>query len=92
MPTLLGQPEPESTALPGQLTTDAVLTPGPSPTPTLPPGDETNTPAPTQDGYVYVDAAPIDNVETPEPTPVPTPTPEPTATFSVEEMTVEQDQ
>lgn len=92
VPTLLGQPEPESTALPGQLTTDAVLTPGPSPTPTLPPGDETNTPAPTQDGYVYVDAAPIDNVETPEPTPVPTPTPEPTATFSVEEMTVEQDQ
>ncbi len=89
VPTLLGQPEPESTGMPGELTTGE--TPAPSTTPAPSPEDAADTPTPTEEGYVYVDAAPVDNVETPEPTPEPTPSPEPTATFSVDEMTVEQD-
>lgn len=89
VPTLLGQPEPESTGMPGELTTGE--TPAPSTTPAPSPEDAADTPTPTEEGYVYVDAAPVDNAETPEPTPEPTPSPEPTATFSVDEMTVEQD-
>lgn len=89
VPTLLGQPEPESTGMPSEQTTGE--TPAPSTTPAPSPEDAADTPTPTEEGYVYVDAAPVDNAETPEPTPEPTPSPEPTATFSVDEMTVEQD-
>ncbi|NLB39188.1 MAG: hypothetical protein GX810_08090, partial [Clostridiales bacterium] len=59
VPTLLGQPEPESTGMPSELTTGE--TPAPSTTPAPSPEDAADTPTPTEEGYVYVDAAPVDN-------------------------------
>ncbi len=91
VPTFIGQPEPEFTGMPGEITTEGTETPTPSPTPSAEPEDENKTPEPTEEGFVYVDAVPADATETPEPTPEPSATPEPTATFSVDDMTVEQD-
>lgn len=84
LPTFIGQktmltPEPSHTVDPDEPEASAI--PAPSPTAQASPVDE----------VIYNERVPA--VETPEP-PImatPTPSPEPTATFSVEQMTVEED-
>lgn len=94
VPTFIGQKEPVVTPGPdGQI--PATETPAPSPSPTIVP-----TPSPTPDpnatlpppNYSYNDAVIVERTPEPEPTVSPTPGPTPTATFSVNDMTVEEEE
>ncbi|NLD33737.1 MAG: hypothetical protein GX653_02385 [Clostridiales bacterium] len=93
VPTFIGQPAPEVTAGP-----DGVIPPLDSPSPSVEPGP-TDTPAPTRDpnatvpppNFEYNQKVIVPAGPTPVPTEPPTPSPVPTATFSVEQLTVEED-
>ncbi len=95
VPTFIGQPAPAET--PGASVSPGVEeTQTPVPSPSFTPGPE-ETPAPeTQvqapDDFIYNAPAIIDATATPDLFPEYTPTPEPTATFSPQEMTVEEDE
>ena len=95
VPTFIGQPAPEVTAGPdGTIPTSdepaASETPAPTetpvPTPTIDPNATVPPPNFEYNQKVIVPAGP-----TPVPTEPPTPSPVPTATFSVEQLTVEED-
>lgn len=93
VPTFIGQPAPEVTAgpdgeIPSSESPESSGSPAPTDTP-MPTKDPNATVPPPNFEYnqkVIVPAGP-----TPVPTEPPTPSPEPTATFSVEQLTVEDD-
>lgn len=91
VPTLIGQKEPELTPGPdGQMPETPTPSPSPSPTPTPSPTPDPNA-TPLPEGVSYNMRPVLDGTPTPEPTPEPTPSPEPSPTFSVDQMTVEED-
>lgn len=92
-PTLIGQQPPELTPGPdGQLpvtqTPAPTLTPSPEPS-SKPTVDPNATQVP--ENYGYSDKVVVEGTATPEPTAEPTPSPAPTPTFSVDQLTVEED-
>ena len=94
VPTFIGQKEPVVTPGPdGQIpateTPSPTATPSPTPGPTFTP-DPNATDAPPN--YAYSTGSPVESGPTPDPTPEPTPGPTPTATFNVNNMTVEEEE
>lgn len=98
VPTFFGQAVPEETppppgtetAEPDELPVDNVV--DQTTQPPDPDQADSITPAPEEeDGFVYIDAQQPNQTPMPDPTPEPTPSPEPTATFAIEEMTLEED-
>lgn len=91
VPTLIGQKEPELTPGPdGELPATPSPSPSPTPSPTPSPSpdpDATEVP----EAYAYNMRPVVDGSPTPDPTPEPSPTPLPSPTFSVDQMTVEED-
>lgn len=93
VPTFIGQKEPVVTPGPdGEI--PATETPAPTATPTAEPSpsptlDPDATPPPPN--YSYNDLVIVEASPEPEPTNSPTPTAAPTATFSVKDMTVEEE-
>lgn len=88
-------PLPTSMPVPTFMGQKTALTPTPEPSPTQTPAP-TRTPLPDEpitpnDGVVYNENNPKDNMTPAPKTTTPPPTAEPTATFSVEQMTVEDD-
>ncbi len=92
-PTLIGQQPPELTPGPdGQMpateTPAPTLTPSPAPTP-VPTADPNATAVP--ESFGYNEKIVVEGTATPEPTAEPTATPAPTPTFSVDQLTVEEE-
>ena len=90
-------PLPTKFPLPTFIGQQTALTPTPSPEVSeTPEPKEEHTPEPlaepkNTEEVIYNDYIPESATETPEPSETPEPTPTPTATFSVEQMTVEED-
>lgn len=91
VPTFIGQKAPELTAgpdgiIPATNSPQPADTPHPNFTPTtLPEGTQ------VPSGFEYNDKPIQSGTPTPEPTPEPSPTPQPSPTFSVDQLTVEED-
>ena len=94
VPTLIGQPAPEITPGPDGLIPNpsSSQSPTPEPTPTAAPTRDPNATVPPPNFEYNQKVIAVETLPPLVPTTPPTPSPEPTATFSVDQLTIEADE